>query len=143
MAEQPRVIEGGKFDTPLVMHGAIDAEPQRYIAEKPYELTKFEFAVLRRPIVSEFWFTLIAGATAGVAISVIGKALAALVEKKAPTLEAWEICSLAIGLLLAVCTKFVRSKADKEHGQLEEVIDGHFTTNKPRRVQLTNSTEAK
>lgn len=123
------------------MHGAIDSEPERYIAEKPYDLTKFEFAVLRRRVKSEYWFNLIAGATAGVAISVVGKVLAALIEKQVPTLETWEIWAFLIGLLLALCTKFVRSKEDMDRSQLETVIDGHFTTNRPRRVHLTNSTE--
>lgn len=141
MADQSRVIEGGRFDSPLVMHGAIDAEPERYIAEKPYELTKFEFSVLRRRIASEFWFTLVAGATAGVVISISGKALAALLEKKTPSLESWEVWAVVVGFFLSLALKLLPSWEDKERLQLEGVIDGHFTQNKPRRVHLTNGVE--
>ena len=138
-----RVIEGERFDTPLVMHGVIDAEPQRYIAEKPYDLTKFEFTILRKRVASEFWFTLVAGATAGLVISIAGKALAALLEKKAPSVDSWELWGVLAGIVGSLLLKLVRSKDDKERLQLEQVVEGHFSTNRPRRVHLTQNQEAK
>jgi hypothetical protein len=57
MASDPRVIEGQKFDAPLIFDGAVGAEPQSYIAERPYELTKFELSILRRPDTLDWWFT--------------------------------------------------------------------------------------
>jgi len=139
MTNDSHVIEGGKFDKPLVLQGEIDAEPERYIAEKPYELTKFEFSVMRRRINSEFWSTLIAGATAGVAIPIIGKVLSALLEKKTATFETWEIWSVIFGAIVSIVFKISKSKDDKEKLQLEAVIDGHFANSKPRRVHLTNN----
>jgi hypothetical protein len=145
MAEQARVIEGERFDSPLVMAGGIDAEPQRYIAEKPYELTKFEFAVLRRRTMSSLWFNLVAGATAGVLIAIAGKALASLLEKKPPTVESWEVWAVAIGIVLSIAIRCrcLRSSDEREKGALEGVIDGHFATNRPRRVHLTGNSEPK
>jgi hypothetical protein len=139
----PRVIEGERFDSPLVMHGAIDAEPQRYIAEKPYELTKFEFTILRKRVASEFWFTLVAGATAGLCISIAGKALAALLEKKTPTVESWELWGVGVGVLASLVLKLRPSQDDKERIQLEKVVEGHFSANRPRRVHLTQNQDAK
>lgn len=137
MTEQNRVIEGERFDKPLVMAGAIDAEPERYIAEKPYELTKYEFSIIRKRTSSELWFVTTIGATAGVLLSVLGKSLSALLEKKTPTLEQWEMWAIAAGIVVAVAFKFIRSREEKERSQLEEVIDGHFQTNRLRRVHLT------
>ena len=51
-----RLIEGQKFDSPLVFEGSVDTEPQRYIAEKPYELTKYEFSVIRKKDFTDLWF---------------------------------------------------------------------------------------
>ncbi len=139
----PRIIEGERFDTPLVMHGAIDVEPQRYIAEKPYELTKFEFTILRKRVAAEFWFTVVAGATAGVFISISGKALSALLDKKTPLIESWELWAIGAGIVSSVALKFVRSKEDQERLQLEQVIEGHFSANRPRRLHLTIDKDAK
>jgi len=44
--EETRVISGQEFDTPLIFKGSISDEPERYVAEKPYELTKYEFIIL-------------------------------------------------------------------------------------------------
>jgi len=143
MAEQTRVIEGGRFDSPLVLRGEIDAEPERYIAEKPYELTKFEFTVLRRSTAFAFWFTLAAGATAGVVISIAGKALSALLDKKTPTVESWELWAIGAGVIASLLFKLVRSDDDRSRAELEVVIDGHFTTNRPRRVHLTPNSDPK
>jgi hypothetical protein len=139
VTEQNRVIEGERFDKPLVLPGAIDAEPERYIAEKPYELTKYEFSILRKKMSSELFFVTTISATAGVLIAVIGKSIVALLDKKSPTLEPWEIWAVVIGFLAAIAFKFIRSKDDKERLQLEEVVDGHFRTNRPRRVHVTTS----
>ncbi len=143
MATQPQTFEGERFDQPLVVPWAIEAEPERYIAEKPYDLTKFEFAILRRRTWSEFWFSIAVGATAGIALSVAGKALAALLEKKTPAVDSWELWAIAGGAILSILLRSIRSKDDKERTRLEEVIDGHFMTNRPRRLHLTNNKETK
>lgn len=143
MASPPRVIEGERFDKPLVFAGQIDVEPERYVAEKPYDLTKYEFSALRRPSSASIWFSLATGATAGVAIAIAGKAIASLLEKKQPTLESWEIWAVLIGIAVSVAMKFVRSDDDKEREALERVINGHFTSNRPRRVHLTASSDGK
>lgn len=137
MTEQNQVIEGERFDEPLVLRGAIDAEPERYIAEKPYELTKYEFSILRKRMSSELFFLTTFGATGGVLITVVGKVIVALLDKKSATLELWEICTVIIGAVASIALKFIRSKEDKERLQLEGVVEGHFQTNRPRRVHLT------
>ena len=123
------------------MYGAIETEPERYIAEKPYDLTKFEFSVLCRRSSAGFLFALVAGATAGIAITIAGKVLAALLEKKPPTVEAWEIWAVVIGLALSLALKLIRSKDDNERATLEEVISGHYAQNRPRRLHVTGSAE--
>ena len=143
MADQPRVIEGGKFDKPLVFAGAIDDEPERYVAEKPYDLTKYEFSALRRPSSTALWFNLASGATAGIAIAITGKAVAALIEKKQPTVESWEIWALLIGAVVSLVMKLGRSSDDVEREKLEQVIDGHFVSNRPRRLHLTTRSDGK
>ncbi len=143
MTEQNRAIEGERFDKPLVLPGVIDTEPERYVAEKPYDLTKYEFSILRKKTSSEILFVTTLGATAGVLIAVIGKSIAALLEKKPPTLEQWELWAIAIGFFASLAFKFIRSKDDQERGQLEKVIEGHFKTNKPRRVHLTTGADGK
>lgn len=143
MTEQNRVIEGERFDKPLVFSGAIDTEPERYIAEKPYELTKYEFSILRKRMSSELLFVTTVGATAGVLIAVVGKTIGALLDKKSPMLEPWEMWAIGIGVLASIAFRFIRSKEDKERLQLEEVVEGHFKTNRPRRVHLTTGGDGK
>lgn len=143
MTEQNRVIEGKRFDEPLFLSGDIDKEPERYIAEKPYELTKYEFTILRKKMSSELLFITTFSATVGMLIAVIGKSIHALLDKKGPTLELWEIYAVVIGVLASIVFKFIRSKEDKERLQLEEVVEGHFQTNRPRRVHLTTRGEEK
>ena len=143
MTNQNRVFEGKQFDKPLVLQGGIDTEPERYIAEIPYELTKYEFSILRKKISSEILFVTTLGATAGVLIAVIGKSIAALLEKKPPTLEQWELWAIVIGFFASLAFKFIRSKEDQERMQLEIVVEGHFQTNKPRRLHLTNGADGK
>lgn len=136
-----RVIEGGRFDTPLILPGIITAEPERYIAEKPYELTKFEFSILRKRMTSELLFTITAGATAGIVLNVAGKALASLLAKESPALDIWELWAIGCGILASITFRFLVIGSDKERLQLEKVIDGHFQNNKPRRVHLTSGSE--
>lgn len=143
MTDQNRTIEGERFDKPLVLAGAIEAEPERYIAEKPYELTKYEFSIIRKRMSSELLFVTTIGATAGVLIAVVGKSIVALIDKKIPTVEQWEIWAVGIGILASLAFKFIRSKEGRERLQLEDVIDGHFQTNKPRRVHLTSAGNGK
>ena len=143
MTEQNQVIEGERFDKPLVLRGAIDAEPERYIAEKPYELTKYEFSILRKRMTSELLFVTTISATAGILFTVIGKSIVALLDKKSPTVEPWEIWALGIGVVASIAFKFIRSKEDQERLQLEGIIDGHFQSNRPRRVHLTSAGEGK
>lgn len=132
-----RVISGRSFDEPLILTGNI-AEPERYVAEKPYELTKYEFSVLKKRTVGDLGFQVSLGATAGVFLSVTGKILSSLLGKKPQTLEVWEIVCIVIGILLCVVfKKMVKTKDDREKEELEQVIDNHFITNKPRRVHLT------
>lgn len=139
MSDQNRIIEGERFDKPLVLAGVIDAEPERYIAEKPYELTKYEFSIIRKRMSSELMFISTIGATAGVLIAVIGKFVVALLDKKAPTVESWEVWAVGIGFLASMAFKCIRSKESRERLQLEEVIEGHFHANKPRRIHLTSA----
>lgn len=143
MIQPPRVIEGERFDKPLVMEGAIEAEPERYIAEKPYELTKFEFGVLRKINRSEFWFSITAGATAGIAIAIAGKALAALIAKQNPVLESWELWAVGAGFIGSLALRLIPTKDDVARQKLEDVIEGHFATNLPRRLHLTTNKDAK
>jgi len=136
-------IEGERFDTPLILNGQISSEPERYIAEKPYELTKYEFNVIRKRMTSELLFSLISGATAGVVLSVFGKVISTLIDRKTSSLERWEIWAVVIGILLSLALKFFRTKEDSERVQLEEVMEGHFQNNKPRRVHLTSNGDEK
>lgn len=131
-----RVIENQRFDEPLVLKGQVEYEPERYVAEKPYELTKYEFSVLRRRVVSLFLAQIIASATAGILLAVLGKAVDALLSKQSPTIEPWELWSLAGGVIVSAILFWYRSDSDKERIGLESAIEGHFAGNRPRRVHL-------
>lgn len=136
--EKTQSYEGRTFDEPLIVPGHIDAEPERYIAEKPFDLTRFEYSVLKKPYTAEFWFTLVAGATVGVVISIIGKTTTALVAKQSPSLESWEIITVLIGVVVAVVLKkCLKSEDDQEKDKLMRVIDSHFEQNRPRHLHLT------
>lgn len=136
--EKSHSYEGRTFDEPLIVPGHIDSEPERYIAEKPFDLTRFEYSILRKPYTAEFWFTLVAGATGGVAISVIGKAITALIAKQTPSLELWEIITILLGIILSfLLNKKFKSDYDIEKNKLMSVIDSHFEQNKPRHLHLT------
>jgi len=131
-------IEGRIFDTPLIMQGAIEYEPERYVAEKPYELTRYEYSILKRPQFSDLWFNLITDATSGIVLSVIGKAISALLDKQDPTLEYWEISAVCFGVLLSLIIKYMfKSNDDIDKLELIKIIENHFYQNKPRRLHLT------
>lgn len=131
-------IEGKKFDAPLIMTGAIDKEPERYVAEKPYDLTRYEYSVLKKPYIADLWFNLVSGATGGVVITVIGKAISSLIQKQSPSIETWEIIAIALGVVISyLIKKYIKSNEDQERCDLVNVIDNHFSTNKPRRLHLT------
>lgn len=135
--ETQNVIENQRFDEPLVLKGGVEREPERYVAEKPYELTQYEFSVLRRRILSLYWAQTLFAATVGLVLAIAGKVLHALVLKDTPQLESWELWAIVIGLVLSIIFWRVRTKDDRERIQLESAIDEHFTSNKPRRVHLT------
>lgn len=139
-----KLIDDQRFDSPLLIEGGVDAEPQRYIAEKPYELTKYEFIVLRKKDFADLWFKIFMGATAGLVIAVAGKVIISLVNKQSPTIVTWELCSIGVGILLSIGFRFlIKSKEEKERIQLVSAIDNHFEENKPRRVHLTKGGSAK
>lgn len=139
MVENPNYIQGKEFDEPLIMTGTIEAEPVRYVAEKPYDLTRFEYSIVKKPYIADFWFNIVAGGSGGLVISVMGKAITALIDKQEPTLEIWEIIAVVIGIALSVILKLCcKSDDDKEKDKLMNVINDHFSTNKPRRLHLTN-----
>lgn len=136
--EKSESYEGRTFDEPLILPGHIDSEPERYIAEKPFDLTRFEYSILRKPYAADFWFVLVSGATAGVVLSVIGKSIAALIAKANPALEMWEFIAVIIGIVLSYISKYkFRSLDDKEKDKLMSVIDNHFEQNRPRHLHLT------
>ncbi|MBV1907730.1 MAG: hypothetical protein KUG78_00320 [Kangiellaceae bacterium] len=136
--ENNEVIEGRVYDTPLVVPGFIDAEPERYVAEKPFDLTRFEYSILKKSYKAEFWFNIVSGGTGGIVVSVIGKALAALIAKQQPKLETWEIVAVILGVLVSLLLKYAfKSDDDKAKDELMRVVDNHFETNKPRHLHLT------
>jgi len=79
---EDKTVIGGEYDSPIILPGSPDIEPQRYVAEKPYDLTRYEYSFLKRNLTGYFWGNIFAGATAGIVISVLGKAVIALLDKK-------------------------------------------------------------
>lgn len=135
---ESRVYDGRIFDSPLVVPGYIENEPERYVAEKPYDLTRFEYSILRKPYTADFWFNIISGGTAGLVVSVIGKSITALIAQKQPTLENWEIVAILAGIIISLVLKyFIKSEDDKEKIKLMKVVDSHFEQNRPRHLHLT------
>ena len=136
--KEPKTHDGRTFDAPLVVPGYIENEPERYVAEKPFDLTRYEYSILRKPYHADFWFNLASGATAGLILSVIGKSIAALIAKQTPKLEIWEIVAIAAGVIVSLVFKFAfRSKDDKDKEKLVKVVDVYFEQNKPRHLHLT------
>ncbi|EOE6195880.1 hypothetical protein ACKOZB_004647, partial [Vibrio parahaemolyticus] len=135
-------VKGEEFDTPLIMKGGIEYEPERYVAEKPYDLTRYEFSILKKSSGSEMWFNLIAGGTAGVVVSVIGKTIASLIDKKDPSLATWEIVAVIVGIGISILVKNkIKSDDEKEKEQLLSIVDTHFAQNRKRRLHLTQGGE--
>lgn len=138
------VISGIEFDEPLFFKGNINAEPERYVAEKPYELTKYEFSLLRKKNNSDLLFQFVASATVGFAIALVGKIVGVILNKQSPNIEKWEMWALIVGLLLSLAVKFfIKTKDDEEKMRLESNIERHFSTNKPRRIHLTKGEAGK
>jgi len=131
-------VNNRDFDSPIILDGSIDIEPQRYVAEKPYDLTRYEYSFLKRNYTGDFHGNLFAGATAGLVVAVLGKAVVSLLSKTTPKIDMWEVVAIIIGLLLSVFFKFV-SKSDDDRNKLElnEIIDRHFQESKSRLVHLT------
>lgn len=139
-----KLIENQRFDAPLIFKGKVQKEPERYIAEKPYDLTRYEFSVIRRRSSSEFWFRTISGATGGLCLAVIGKTIYALATQQSLKIDAWELCAIGVGILTSILFRFcIKSKEDKERSQLDSVIEGHFKENKPRKLHLTKGDSEK
>ena len=136
-------IKDQRFDTPLYVSGEITNEPERYLAEKPYELSKFEFSILKKgKFRSDTLFQLISGATVGFVLVIIGKALNALIQKQTPTLENWELWSVGAGIVLGIILKFRSKTADeKEFDEIKEYINQHFESTPRRRIHLTGREE--
>jgi hypothetical protein len=137
-------IKDQQFDRekPLYIRGGVTGEPERYLAEKPYDLSKFEFGVLRKgKFVPHIWVELIAGATVGMSLSIIGKiVVSALIGQRTPTVESWEFPAIAVGLLIVALLKFFRRKSDdeKDFDAIRDAIEQHFASNPPRRLHLTS-----
>ena len=141
--EKVESIKDRQFDTPLYVAGEISGEPERYLAEKPYELSKFEFSILKKgKFRTDTWFQLSAGATIGLIIAVAGKALSALVQKQSPTLEGWELWAVGAGIVLATILKFLPKTGDeKEFDETRQYISQHFENSPRRRVHLAGREE--
>ncbi|HIF9187354.1 hypothetical protein [Photobacterium damselae] len=84
------------------------------------------------------WFNLIAGGTAGVFVSVIGKTIASLIDKKDPSLATWEIVAVVVGIGISIVVKKkIKSDEEKEKEQLLSIVETHFAQNRKRRLHLT------
>jgi hypothetical protein len=135
--EETLGISGREFDTPLYVDGEVSDEPEMYLGEKPYELSKYEFSVLRKKKASsKFWFQLICGATAGFILSVVGKILHSLILKVDPKLELWEICAILVGIIAAVFLKNKKTTETVEAEKIEQYIEQHYISNPKRRIHI-------
>ena len=136
-------IKDRQFDTPLYVSGEISGEPERYLAEKPYELSKFEFSILKKgKFRSDTWFQLAAGATIGLVIAIAGKTLNALVQQQRPSLEGWELWAVFAGIVLSIILKcFPKSEDEKEFDETRQYISQHFENSPRRRVHLAGREE--
>ncbi len=136
-------ITGKRFDSPLYVVGEISGEPERYLAEKPYELSKYEFSILRKgKFKSDFWFQLSLGATIGFILAVIGKTLNALVQKQTPSIENWELWSILAGSVSSIVRRFwKKSSEEKEFQEISRNIDQHFKETPKRRIHVKSRKE--
>lgn len=135
---QKKMTSGKVFDSPIIVKGEIDKEPKCYLAEKPYELTRFEYSILKKPLTLGTWFNLSAGATIGLIIAIISKVISLLIDKNSITIEYWEWIGVLIGIVLSLFFKKIyKSEEDKEKEELLKVVNSHFESSKPRRIHLT------
>jgi hypothetical protein len=105
------------YDSPIILPGEVAIEPQRYVVERPYDLTRYEYSYLKRNFSGGFWCNIFAGATAGLVISVLGKSVISLIANKTPNLQTWELVSIGMGVLLSLLFKFcIKSDDDKKTG---------------------------
>jgi hypothetical protein len=126
-----RVISGEEIVLSTFVSRRIDFENQRYVAQKPYDLTQYEYSFIKRSFTGDFWCNFFAGGTAGVVISVIGKTVSALLTKKNPELENWELYAILIGVIASLASKFLfRSEDDKAKSKINKIIDSHFQKSK-------------
>jgi tetrahydromethanopterin S-methyltransferase subunit F len=136
--ETENTVNDGVYDSPIILPGKFSIEPQRYVAERPYDLTRYEYSFLKRNYSGGFWSNLFAGATAGLVISVLGKTVISLFAKETPELQPWEVVGIAIGVVLTLLFKYcIKSDDDKKKQDLISVVEIHFKNSKPRRVHLT------
>jgi len=143
--QEARTITGQRFAEPLFVEGGVSGEPERYLGEKPYELSKYEFSILKKgKFKSDLWFQLVIGATVTLMLVVLGKTLSALAQEQKPSLENWELWSIAAGIALALSLWFKNKKKppdDKEFQEITEHIDQHFRETPKRRIHVTSRKE--
>lgn len=136
-------ITDEKFDSPLYVHGFVSGEPEMYLGEKPYELSKHEFSVLKKgKYRSDFWFQITCGATGGLVLAILGKTLHALIGKRTPSLETWEIWAILAGVVIAFVLKLKKKNDDeKEFDEMRQCIDQHFLVTPKRRIHVLSKEE--
>ncbi len=142
-SQQTQNIVDRQFDEPLYVEGQITSEPERYLAEKPYELSKFEFSVIKKgKFKTDTWFQLVCGATAGLVLSILGKSLNALIQKQTPSLENWELWSVGVGIVLAIfLKKKSKTEDEKEFDEIKEYINQHYDNTRRRRIHVAGREE--
>jgi len=141
--QKTQKISGRRFDAPLFVHGAISGEPERYLGEKPYELSKFEFSILKKgKFKSDTWFRVVCGATIGLVLAIVGKLLYALMQKQPPLLDNWELCSVGAGIVLAFILKFRKKTPEEaEFDEVRNYIEQYFKETPRRRIHVTGKNE--
>lgn len=134
-------ITGKKFDSPFIIQGGGIGEPEIFLAEKPYELSRFEYSVLKKgKYVSHNWSNNVFLATIGLFLALLGKTISALIGQQTPSIDCWEILAIVAGGVIGLILRF-RKKSDeeKEFDEVGEEIDQHFAAILPRRVHVTRS----
>jgi hypothetical protein len=144
-SQQPVNIVDRQFDSPLYVAGHITTEPEIYLAEKPYELSKFEFSVIKKgKFKTDAWFQLVCGATLGIGLTILGKVLNALIQKQTTTLDNWELWSIGAGILLAIIIKRcnLNKTADEiEFDDAKNYINQQFENSRRRRIHVQGKEE--
>ncbi len=140
--KKKKMTKGKEFDSSVKITGHIGINSTRLILEKPYELTRFEYSILKKSLSSSLWFSVMVGATAGIVIAVIAKSITALISKQSPSIEIWEIVFIIIGIIIACVIKyFYKSEDEKEKIELMDVVNNHFKKNQPRGINMKNGDE--